>query len=325
MGRRGAHPSCSGRCTTARGDGRLAPASGNRRAAPCVVVPSETPATFRLWAGPCDGPRDSGPSWRLRAAPSSSGDWDESGGDVRPTDRTQRSKDPRYKVRTTYKRGFEWFKFQLLNAIVGSKAARFFLAQWKTLQNLAVAFWVSDRNAFGRGVWRAVAGFVLGTIDDYKKFSLKRCQKRYLWELASKKEAEAMDGIGRFVLGTVLTMVWQVVTPWTSFFWSLILPLAFGYLRSIRPLGIQNRPFPWPVIIGFLAMVPLKFGDAIESVLTGTAYLTPTFAAQLVLLCGLVVFMYRSRNLTYNLRFADQFLRFLDGVKRERVDGLFKQ
>jgi len=241
-----------------------------------------------------------------------------------PTDRTMSSKDPRYKVRTTYKRGFEWFKFQVLQVLVESKAAKFALAKWKVLRELAAAFWFSKQNALARGAWDAAAAAVLGTIDEYRKFSLKRCQKKYLWELASKKEAVAMGHIGRFALGLGLTMAWQVVTPWSSFFWSLIIPLTFGYLRSIRPLGIPNRPFPWPVILGFLAMVPLKFGDVLESVITGTAYVTPGFAVQALALVALVVFMWRSRNLTYNLRWAEEFLRFLEGVKRERVDGLFK-
>ena len=241
-----------------------------------------------------------------------------------PTDRTRRSKDPRYKVRTTYKRGLEWFKFQLLQTVVDSAPARFATAKWRALQALAIALWVSEQNALGRRAWACVASAVLGTIDEYRKFSLKRCQKKYLWELASKSEAEAVNDISRFVAGFALTVLWQVVTPWTSFFWSLILPLGFGYVRSIRPLGVSNRPFPWPVVLGFVAMVPLKFGNVIEKVAMGTAYVTPSFAGQVFLLIAITFAMWRCRNLTYNLRWADQFLRFLDGVKRERVDGLWK-
>jgi len=79
-----------------------------------------------------------------------------------------------------------------------------------------------------------------------------------------------------------------------------------------------------PVIVGFLVMVPLKFGDAIESFAMGSSYITAGFAGQVVLLVALTGLMWKCRNLTYNMRWADQFLRFLDGVRRERVDGLWK-
>ena len=259
------------------------------------------------------------------SSPSSSSSSSSSSDDFKPTDRTQQSKDPRYKVRTTYKRGLEWFKFQVLQTFLGLKLVQVAIREWKSFAEKAFVFWTQNKTVQPlRSLCEGFARAVLASVEEYRKFSLKRCQKKYLWELASKKEAEAMKDVGRFFLGFILMVVWQVLTPWSSFFWSLVLPLGFGYLRSIRPLGVPNRPFPWPVIVGFLVMVPLKFGDAIESFAMGSSYITAGFAGQVVLLVALTGLMWKCRNLTYNMRWADQFLRFLDGVKRERVDGLWK-
>jgi hypothetical protein len=229
-------------------------------------------------------------------------------------------------VRTTYKRGFSWFKFQLLQTLLNLRATQLAIRQGKRLAENSAVFWKQNQYVQPlRRACEACAGFVSATHDDYVKFTLKRCQKKYLWELASKKEAQVMGDVGRFSSGVLLTIAWEVLTPWSSFFWSLLLPLFFGYFRSIQPLGVPNRPFPWPVLVGFSVMAPLKFGDAIESWAAGTSYVTAGLAAKACLLFALVLVMYRCRNMTYNLRWAEDFSNYVQGVRRERVNNLFNK
>lgn len=248
-----------------------------------------------------------------------------SGRQWEPTERTRQTQDPRYKIRATYKRGFAWVVYRSRDQLSQLRAVQGARAAVDGARARALTLWHEDaRIQPVRRVIDAMLAAVADLCDAYDLFEYKRGQRRYLWELASVKEAAAAADAALFVLGTAITIVWQVLTPPNSLFWSITLPLGFGYLRSIRPIGVANRPFPWPVIAAFVLAVPFKFGAAIDAAIMSGPTLSPRSAADLALFLALVVVMALCRNLTYNMRWAQDLIRFIQGVSRERVAQLFR-
>ena len=174
-----------------------------------------------------------------------------------------RSRDPRYRVRSTYRKG-------LPGAL--DAAVVYLLMVPKVREALAL---LRDAGAEVRGRARQAGRRVSGTPavrwlrQESRAFGMRvqdeyisRVQKRFLMEKACEMEVAIMEPYVDFLRETACLVAYQLLSPPTAL-WTVAVPVILGWLRSVAPgrPPKPDGPFPWAVPAGILLCLPFKFGD----------------------------------------------------------------
>ena len=174
-----------------------------------------------------------------------------------------RSRDPRYRVRSTYRKGLAGALDAAVVYILMVPKVR----EAVTFLRMASAeVQASARCAGERALETLPARRLQGGArslgmhmqDEY----IARVQKRFLMEKACEMEVAIMEPYMDFLRETAFVFVYQLLSP-PSALWTVVLPVLVGWLRSVAPgrPPKPDGPFPWAVPAGILLCLPFNFGE----------------------------------------------------------------
>ena len=177
-----------------------------------------------------------------------------------------RKRDPRYRVRNTYRKGLRGLQDNLSVALLRVPAVRAAAQTYRNYRAVLAAVAASAAGAVAdHPAWRRAAEVLQEAKMRVQDENIRREEMYFLMEQASSAEAAIVEPVFVFIVGTAFNFVYQVFSP-TEPFWCVFLPVTIAWLRSTTPgkppkLMNPNKPFPYPVIFGLLLSLPFQFGD----------------------------------------------------------------